>query len=156
MVGRVLQRDPRKPLPMIHSAVVTGAWVGALLSVLMTVWLFVANRVPTLEPYAFERNIATGIAALLIGALPFFRFRRSARALFLSGVTTWVIVSLCYAVWSLYFERLADQVSVFRLFVMGTVVYGLAAAVVWVASVIRSLRRTEIVASTPHRPLTHQ
>ncbi|HXN65099.1 MAG TPA: hypothetical protein VN862_07175 [Candidatus Acidoferrales bacterium] len=155
-MGRALTRDPRKILSVVRPALMTGLVTGLLFSILLTSWLFVANRIPTLEPYAVARNVAAAVAALLVAALPFFRFRRSARALALSGLTTWAIVTLCYSAWCLYFEQLGDRMGVFRLFVMGAVLYGLAAALVWVSTVIRGLRRTHLVHEPHHRPVTPQ
>jgi hypothetical protein len=156
MIGCILPRDPRKILSVVRPAIVSGLVAGLLLSILLTAWLFVANRLATLEPYAVERNAAAAAAGVLIAALPFLRFRRSARGLVLCGMICWGLVSLCYFAWSLYFDRLADRVGAFHLFVMGAVIYGLAAALVWVGSVIRALRRHQLVTEAHHPPLTHQ
>jgi len=152
MIGRILPRDPRRILSVVRPAIVSGVVVGLLLSILLTTWLFVANRLATLEPYAVERNAAAAAAGIMIAALPFLRFRRSARGLVLCGMICWGLVSLCYFAWSLYFDRLADRVGALHLFV----IYGLAAALVWVGSVIRALRRHQLVAEAHHPPLTHQ
>jgi hypothetical protein len=57
----------------------TGALVGVLLSSILTAWLLVANRVPSLERFAGIRN-AIAVALLLLAAvIPVVRFRNSAK-----------------------------------------------------------------------------
>lgn len=118
----------------------TGALVGVLLSSILTVWLFVANRVPSLERFAEIRNAIAVILLLLAALIPVARFRNSAKEIFPSGVIGLGMASLCYYAWTVYFERLSDRLSPFQIFVLGTASYGLAAAILWLISLIRSAR----------------
>jgi hypothetical protein len=118
----------------------TGALEGVLLSVILTAWLLVANRLPFFDRFALLRN-AIAIASLGLAALvPVVRFRNSAKDILPAGAIGLGIGCLCYSAWTIYFDRLTDRMGVFQIFVMGLIVYTLAAVVFWVVSMIRSAR----------------
>ena len=117
-----------------------GIYVGVCISLVLTVWLIVANRVPFLERFAWERNLAGAVAVAVLAALPVLRFLRSPGRLLLSGLVAWTIVSLVYRVPCLYFSALGDRLGAFHLFILGSIIYLFAAVVVWIASLIWGMR----------------
>lgn len=133
----------------------TGALVGVLLSSILTAWLLVANRVPSLERFAAIRN-AIAVALLLLAAvIPVVRFRNSAKEIFPAGVIALGMATLCYYAWTIYFEELSDRMSPIQIFVLGTASYGLASAILWLTSLIRSARHHHhmaIQAAAQRRP----
>jgi hypothetical protein len=133
----------------------TGALVGVLLSSILTVWLLVANRVPSLERFAGLRNAIAVTFLVLAALIPVVRFRNSAKEILPTGVIALGISSLCYYAWTIYFEGLADRMNPFQIFILGTASYGLAAAILWLTSLIRSARHHHhmaIHAATHRRP----
>jgi ABC-type cobalamin transport system permease subunit len=110
-----------------------------LLAVLASAWLLIANRAPNLEQYAAVRNAIAGVFALIVAVIPVIKFARSPRAVVLSGMIAWAILCACYFVWTFYFDDL-DRVNTLRFFMMGTVVYGLAAALAWLGRALLAAR----------------
>jgi tetrahydromethanopterin S-methyltransferase subunit B len=141
---KIMPRSPSRDkfgIPQaFYSALFTGIWVGAALSVLFTVWVVVANRMQSLERFADLRNAAAAASFFLVCLIPLVRFRNSANQFFTSGAVGWAIASLCYFVWSLYFGRLQNRMSAQQFFVMGIAIYGLAAILVWLGGLLRSAR----------------
>jgi hypothetical protein len=134
-----------------NAAIRTGVYSGVGMSVVLIVWLFAANRVPFLESFARERNLA---AALVIGAIaifPVLRFMRLPGRLLSSSLIGWTIVSLTYRALSMYFRALESRYSAFQIFVLGAVAYLILATLAWVCSAIWRVR--EASASHPnHHP----
>lgn len=117
-----------------------GIYIGVCISLVLTAWLIVANRAPFLERFAWERNLAGAVAVALFAALPVLRFLRSPGRLLLSGLVAWTIVSLAYRLQCLYFSALDTRLGAFHLFMLGSVVYLFAAVVVWIGTLIWSVR----------------
>ncbi len=131
--------------PTARVAVLTGVY----LSVVMIAWLLLANRVPWLEKYADLRNAIAGAVFALLMLIPIGSFLRSPARLFVSGVMSWLLLSLVYALMGLFFENLHSRLdkTPFHLFVLGAAVYGLAAVVAWVASMLLAARHHPIGSS---------
>ena len=106
---------------------------------LASAWLLIANRAPNFEQYAAARNAIAGVLALIVAVIPVIKFARSPRAVVLSGMIAWAILCACYFVWTFYFDDL-DRVNTLRFFMMGTVVYGLAAALAWLGRALLAAR----------------
>lgn len=125
-----------------------GVLLGAYLSVIMMVSLVLANRVPLLEPFANFRNAFCFGAFAFAASLPLVRCRDSATRLFVSGITGWTIFSLLYWLAGFVFVALHNQFHrPIQVYLIGAVLYGLAAVVVWVAEMLRHARTQPIVAS---------
>ncbi len=133
-------RDKKRRTLFHHPALRTGLRTGVSLSIVLTAWLILANRVTVLDRLAIIRNAAALAMLLLIAFEPIARFRNSARDLLASGIIGWTIGSLCYFGWTMYFELLSQRMSPFHLFFMGAAVYTLIAAVVWIGGLIRASR----------------
>lgn len=127
----------------------TGAVMGVLLSTILTAWLFMANREPSLDRFAGIRNAAAAAALLLAALIPIARFRNSAKEIIPAATIGLGMTCVCYKAWTVYFERLADRMGAFQIFVMGMAVYGLAAALLWLGSLLRSARHHHHLALQP-------
>jgi len=140
-------RDSRWFPFMRFAALRTGVRMGVLLSLVLTVWLILANRVGVLERFAIIRNAAALALVLLIAFEPVARFRNSARNLVLAGGIGWAIGSLCYLAWTMYFSRLALRMGAFHIFVLGAAVYGLVAVLVWLTGLVRAAHHHHVAES---------
>ncbi len=134
-----------------NSALRTGLSAGLCLSLVLAVWLFVANRVPFLERFAWERNLAALAAFALLALIPAVRFFRSPGRLLVSGIAGWMILSLTYWGFTLFFSALADRMGAFHLFVMGSVLYTLAATLAWIGTTIWNVRHSHQISHPPRR-----
>ncbi len=123
-----------------HQALRTGVRMGVLLSVVLTAWLIIANRVSILDRLAILRNAAALTLLFLIAFEPIARFRNSARDLLLSGLIGWAIGSLCFFGWTIYFVHLSNRIGPFQVFVLGAAVYILLAVIVWIGGMVRTAR----------------
>jgi hypothetical protein len=118
-----------------------GVLLGICFSGIGLAWLLLANRVPHLDRFASERNLALAIAFLLLGLVPTCRFMKSPGRSFLSGVTAWAILTGMYCVAELVFPRLATRLSAFHLLILGCVIFGLLATLAWVMNLVIMLRQ---------------
>jgi hypothetical protein len=130
-----------------HPCVPLGTVLGSCLAGVAVAWLLVANRVPSLEPFTFERNLITGVLTVLLMFLPVCLFLRSPARIFLAGIITCAIPALTYRVMEIPFPRLATRLGAFHLFMLGAVVFGLLAALDWVALMIFAVWRNPAVVS---------
>lgn len=132
--------QPLEPIPIglasyaVHggflrnSAFSLGVLLGVCFSGIGLAWLLLANRMPHLDQFESERNVALAVAFVGLGCVPTCRFIKSPGRSFPSGVTAWAILTLTYSVAELPFPRIAARLSAFRLFVLGSLVFGLFAA----------------------------
>jgi len=120
-----------------------GIYTGVWLSLVLTSWILVANRIPFLEPLAKQRNMMATLLLLLIAAMPVVRFLRSPAGLLLSGLLAWGLLTLTYRVLTFFFALLEDYFSAFHVFVMGAVAYLLFATLSWVGIIIWRARTEE-------------
>jgi hypothetical protein len=133
-------RKLRHATRQFRRVVITGAFVGVLFCVVLSTWLFVANRMPSLEAFAQLRNAVAAGLLIFFAAIPILRFRNSAGEIFPAGALAVAMLSLCYYAWTIYFQGLADRKSPIQILVLGLVCYGLAAVVMWVFGLCRSAR----------------
>jgi hypothetical protein len=119
-----------------NSAFTLGVFLGVCFSGIGLAWLLLANRMPHLDQFASERNVALAVAFVLLGFVPTCRFMKSPGRSFLSGITAWAILTVTYSVTELPFPRLATRLSAFHLFVLGCMVFGLLAAFSWVMNLV--------------------
>jgi len=118
-----------------------GVLLGVCFSGIGLAWLLLANRVPHLDQFASNRNLALAVAFVVLGLVPTCRFMKSPGRSFVSGITAWAILTAIYSVAELGFPRLATRISAFHLFVLGCTVFGLLAAMAWVMNLIIMLRQ---------------
>jgi len=120
-----------------------GIYTGVCLSLVLTAWILVANRIPFLEPLAQQRNVAATLLLLLIAAMPVIRFLRSPADLLISGLLAWGLLTLAYRVLTFFFALLEEYYSSFHVFVLGAVAYLLFATFSWVGMIIWRARTAE-------------
>jgi hypothetical protein len=125
----------------------TGIFTGVALSAVLAAWVLVANRVAQLEAFALARNCAAVGALLVLMAIPLCRFVTSPRALFISGVVGWSILTFTYVILEMFFIRLDSRMGALQLFILGATSYGLLAVIGWVVALIRLARRQHMVAA---------
>jgi hypothetical protein len=122
------------------AAVRLGIYTGACLSLVFVAWLLVANRVPILDRFALERNVAAAAAIGFFVLIPVVRFRGAPGRLWASGAIAWGILSLSYWLLTFFFSGLAERYSAFQIFMVGAVVYTMIATICWVATVLWRMR----------------
>jgi hypothetical protein len=134
-----------------HPVLWTGIYTGALLIVVMLGALVTANRFPSLEPYAIERNAGFGALFILIMLLPILRFLNRPKQMFASAMIGWVLFAGGYDLAGFYFRDLFDVLRTpFQVLVEGAVVYGVFAGGSWVVEMILHARRHPIAPGRKH------
>ncbi len=121
-----------------------GVYVGVCLSLALSVWIFVANRVPFLERFARERNLAGAALLGLLAVAPVLRFLRSPGNLLASSLVAWTIFSFTYGLLCIFFAHLGDKYSAFLIFMVGFVVYMILATLSWIGALIWRTRERHV------------
>lgn len=123
-----------------NAAIRTGVYTGACLSLVFTAWLVIANQVPFLERFAFERNVAGAGVFVFLAAVPVLRFLRWPGNLLASSIIAWVIFSVVYRILCLVYHGLSDWHSTFQVFMIGAVSYMMFTTLSWIGAIIRRAR----------------
>jgi len=110
MAARTQPVGYRWLLSLQTSAVRIGLYTGVGMSGVFVVWLFLANRVPFLERFALERNVAGGGLLVVLALVPVLRFLRHPRRLLLSGLLAAAVFSFAYRLLCLFFSALPDRI----------------------------------------------
>jgi cytochrome bd-type quinol oxidase subunit 2 len=131
-----------------NAAVRTGVYAGVFLTLVFNAWLVLANRVPLLDRFALERNIAAGILLGLFALVPILRFLRVPGYLLASSLIAWLIFSFSYRIDCVFFRALSDWHSTFQVFMLGAVVYMIITTLSWIVASIWKAREAD--ASPPH------
>jgi hypothetical protein len=129
-----------------------GLMLGAAVSGVVISWLLIANRVHGLERIALFRNLAAGMLVILLMLVPVYRFRRHPSHLFGCTFTSWVILTAVYAILQIPFPRLGMRMGTFHFFMLGAVVLGLAASLVWVIHLVWILRSQPAIMARKRMP----
>ena len=124
-----------------NSAFRAGLYTGVCMSLVLTGWLFLANRVPFIERFALERNLAAAGLLSALALIPVLRFLRYPGRLLLSGLAAWAVFSFVYRLLCLFFSSLGDRMGAFHVFVLGAIAYTIAATIAWVCALIWNVRR---------------
>jgi hypothetical protein len=132
----------REDAQRFRPALVTGLYTGVLLIIVMVGALVVANRIPRLEPYALERNAASYGSFVILMLVPILMFLKRPLQMFLSAIVAWVLFVAAYNLTGFYFRSLFDVLRTpFVALIEGTVIYGVAAVLCWVAGMALHARR---------------
>ena len=121
-----------------------GIYTGICLSLVFSIWLVLANRVPLLERLALGRNIAAVVFLMLFASLPVLKFYRSAGDLLVSGLLAWTLLSITYRLLCMVFGLLDARYSAFHVFVLGAVVYLICATLSWIGMIVWKVRAADI------------
>jgi cytochrome bd-type quinol oxidase subunit 2 len=127
-----------------NSAVRTGIYTGVCLALVFSVWLVIANQVPFLERFYWERDIAAAAVLCFLATVPVVRFFRMPGNLVASSMTALMIFSLCYSVLCMIYHRLSDRLSPLQVLVTGTVVYMIFTTLSWIGTIIRKVRAAHL------------
>ncbi len=125
-----------------------GIYTGICLSLVFSLWLVLANRMPLLEPLAMWRNIAAVVILVFFATLPLLRFYRSPGELMVSGLLAWTLFTITYRILCMVFVLLGEKYSAFHVFMLGAVVYLLGATLSWIGMMIWRVRAADM--SHPH------
>ena len=127
-----------------NAALRIGVLTGIYLSCIFTAWLWVANRIPRLEPFAGIRNLAAGVVILLLMAIPVLRFHNESAKMFVSGLTAWTLLTLTYIATEMRFSLLESRMGALQVFMLGAVSYGFVAVFHWVFLLCAEARHRHI------------
>lgn len=128
-------------LDFLHNAAIgTGVYTGVCVSLVFTAWLVIANQVPFLERFAFERNVAGAGVFVFLAAVPVLRFLRWPGNLLASSMIAWVIFSVVYRILCMIYHNLSDWHSTFQVFMVGAVSYMIFTTLSWIGAIIRRAR----------------
>ena len=131
-------------LDFLHNAAIrTGVYTGVCLSLVFTAWLVIANQVPFLERFAFERNVAGAGVFVFLAAVPILRFLRWPGNLLASSMIAWVIFSVVYRMLCMIYHELSNWHSTFQVFMIGAVTYMIFTTLSWIGAIIRKVRAAE-------------
>ena len=131
----------------------TGVYVGLCLSLIFTAWLIVANRMPLLERFALERNVAAAAAMGFVALIPIVRFLRMPGRLWASGGIAWGILSISYRLLGLFFPGLEERYGALHVFMAGAVLYTIIATICWIGTIVWRMSGPQTPAGTlPHAP----
>lgn len=131
-------------LDFLHNAAIrTGVYTGVCLSLVFTAWLVIANQVPFLERFAFERNVAGAGVFVFLAAVPILRFLRWPGNLLASSMIAWVIFSVVYRLLCMIYHELSNWHSTFQVFMIGAVTYMIFTTLSWIGAIIRKVRAAE-------------
>lgn len=119
-----------------NAPVRAGIYTGVGLSSVFTLWVVTANRVPQLELFARERNIAAVVLLVFFASLPLITFYRSPRNLLASGLLAWGFLTFTHLLLCLKFTQLHQNYSAFHIFMLGAVIYFILATLSWVGTII--------------------
>jgi uncharacterized membrane protein required for colicin V production len=127
-----MYRDVRELHILRMRAVRSGVYIGVLLAVVLSSWIYVANRVPSLERVALERNLVAASLLFVLALFPVLRFFRQPRNLLISALIAWTLLSFTYRVLCLFFGGLEDWHSPLQIFTAGVVLYLIVATLSWI------------------------
>jgi hypothetical protein len=126
------------------SAVRIGMVVGVGLSLALTGWVYVVNSISIFDRGSFERNL---VAAVLIGTMalfPVLRFIREPGDLLVSSLVAWGILTLTYSTLSLFSWAIRDWFTTFQFFLLGALLYLIAATLSWIGTCIWKARAAHL------------
>jgi len=132
-------------LDFLHNAAIhTGVYTGVCVSLVFTAWLVIANQVPFLDRFAFERNVAGAGVFVFLAAVPVLRFLRWPGNLLASSMIAWIVFSVVYRILCMIYHNLTDWHSTFQVFMIGAVSYMMFTTLSWIGAIIRRAKAAEI------------
>jgi hypothetical protein len=141
----------RAPRPVLR----TGLYTGALLIVVMLGALVAANRIPSLENHALERNAVSYTLFVLFMLIPVARFWNRPLNMFASAMVGWILFVIAFDIAGAVFWNLFESIhhDPFLSLIEGTVIYGLFAVGSWVCEMILHARRHPIMPGRKPGPI---
>jgi hypothetical protein len=140
-----------------RTALQTGIFMGGLLIVVMVAALFVANRVPGSERYAFERNATFCALFFVCMLIPIARYFNRPTPMFVSAMIGWIIFVVAYDVTGMFYQNLFQVLRrPFEALIEGAIVYGVAAVGAWVIGMFLQARHVPIAPRRRRTDHLHQ
>ena len=127
-----------------NASVRMGIYVGVILSIVFSGWVIVANHVPSLDRFAFARNLTAVVLLGMVAFIPILRFWRVPGNLLASSLVAWVLFSVAYRVLCMDFSGLAERFSAVQIFMLGAVLYMLVVSLSWIWTIIRRARASHL------------
>jgi hypothetical protein len=139
------ERNPEsiRAIVVTHAAFRIGVYVGIALSVVLTTWIIVANRVPFLEPFDRERNLAATTLIGLFALIPIMRYMSAPRSLLASGLVAWAILSFVYRLLCIPFPGLSGIRTPTQVLMLGALFYLISATVAWMIALVWRVRQSQ-------------
>lgn len=138
-----------------NAGVRVGVYAGAALAIGFAVWLYVANRVPSLERVALERNLVAALILGLLAATPVLRFLREPGNQLVAGLIAWSILALAYRGICVHFTALAERYTAMQVFTLGAVIYMILATLSWIGTCLWRLRDAQVSHSHHQSHISH-
>jgi hypothetical protein len=140
MLARPQTNAPQQFHIFRSSAVRIGLVAGVGLSMAFSGWIYLANRVPIFERISVERNLAAAAIMGVLAFIPVLSFFREPANLLVSSLISWSILTFTYWTLGLFFSALREWYSTFEVFMLGAVLYLIAATVSWIGRCIWKAR----------------
>jgi hypothetical protein len=140
MLARPQTNVPQQFHIFRSSAVRIGLVAGVGLSMAFSGWIYLANRVPIFERISVERNLAAAAIMGVLAFIPVLSFFREPANLLVSSLISWSILTFTYWTLGLFFSALREWYSTFEVFMLGAVLYLIAATVSWIGRCIWKAR----------------
>lgn len=131
-------------------AVRTGIYTGTCLGITFSLWMYLANRVPALERFASERNMAAAVLLGLLAVIPTMRYFRDPGKMLTASLIGWTILTFFYRLMCSFFGLLSEKYSPLHIFMLGAVLYMIAGTISWIGMVIWRVRETSDSHSNHH------
>jgi hypothetical protein len=149
MFARPQTNAPQQFHVLRNSAVRIGLLAGAGLSLAFSGWIYLANRVPVFDRISVERNLAAAAIIGILAFIPVLSFFREPASLLISSLVSWTMLTVTYWMLGLFFYALREWYSTFEVFMLGAVLYLIAATVSWIGRCIWKARSAHF--EHPHR-----
>ena len=143
-------------LAVHDSAVRTGLCAGVSMVLVFITWLFVANRVPSSEKFALERNVVTASILAILFMVPVVRFMWHAGRLLTASLVSWWVFSFAYRLLCIGFSALSERYTPMRVFTLGSVVCMILATLSWIVTVIWRTRESHMASHHRVSQSNHQ
>jgi hypothetical protein len=140
MLARPQTHVPQQFHVLKNSAVRIGLLAGAGLSLAFSGWIYLANLVPVFDRIPVERNLAAAAILGVLAFIPVLSFFREPASLLISSLISWSILTATYWTLSMFFSALREWYSPFEVFMLGAVLYLIAATVSWIGRCIWKAR----------------
>jgi hypothetical protein len=123
-------------------AVRMGIYTGTCLGITFSLWMYVANRVPSLERFASQRNAAAAVMLGLFAVIPTMKYFRDPGKMLTASLIGWTILTFFYRLMCSFYGLLSEKYSPFHIFMLGAVLYLIAGTISWIGRVIWRVRET--------------
>jgi hypothetical protein len=140
MLARPQTHVPQQFHLLRNPAVRIGLLAGGGLSLAFSSWIYLANRIPVFDRVSIERNLAAAAIIGMLAFIPVLSFFREPANLLISSLISWSILTITYGTLSIFFSALREWYSTFEVFMLGAVLYLIAATVSWIGRCIWKAR----------------